>query len=210
MLTYVDLTNSEVVSEAAEGTGVVGGPLTDSNNNKYYVGQPASSSEAAVISVLNLLASQNAVAQSSVTGLWELTGGTADDVLSGGLTANIVYGEDGNDTLGGAFGSNLLDGGTGNDTLYAGVLPGIYIGGAGTDAIVLPSSSGSVNLCATSIVYTDPATSATSVLTGYAAVDSFTGVNYGFIDNSVENVTFAASGSTVSLSSLASTNSINS
>ncbi|EHJ49355.1 hemolysin-type calcium-binding region [Solidesulfovibrio carbinoliphilus subsp. oakridgensis] len=208
MLTFVDLTDSDVVSDAAEGTGLVGGPIEDANGNSYFIGQPLSSSEAAVISVMNLLASQNAVIRASVASPWELVGGDANDVLSGGLTCNIVYGEGGNDSLGGVFGSNILDGGTDNDTLYAGTTPGIYIGGDGTDTILLPSSSGAVNLCATSIVYTDPTTSTTSVLTGYAAVDTFTGANYGFIDSSVENVTFVASGTTVSLSTLASTNSI--
>jgi Ca2+-binding RTX toxin-like protein len=208
MLTFVDLTNSDVVSDAAEGTGLVGGPLKDANGNSYYMGEPLSSSEAAVISVMNLLASQNAAVQASVASPWELMGGDANDVLSGGFSGNIVFGEGGNDTLGGAFGSNLLNGGTGNDTLYAGIMPGLYIGGDGTDTLVLPSSSGNVNLCATSIVYTDPTTSTTSVLTGYAAVDTFTGVNYGFIDSSVENVTFAGSGTTVSLATLASTNSL--
>ena len=209
MLSFVDLTDSKVVSDA-EGTGLAGGPLKDDNGNSYYIGKPLSSSAAANISAVNLLASQNAVAQASVAAPWLMTGGSANDVLSGGFTCNIVYGEGGNDTLGGAFGSNILNGGTGNDTLYAGAMPGIYIGGDGTDTIVLPSSSGNVSLCKTSIVYIDPTDKTTSVLTGYAAVDTFTGVNYGFIDSSVENVAFAASGSTVSLSSLASTNSINS
>ena len=208
MLTFVDLTNFEVVSDAAEGTGLVGGPLKDGNGNKYYFGEPLSSSEAAAISVVNLLASQNSVVQASVASFWEVLGGDGNDVLSGGFGGNIVFGGGGNDTLGGIFGSNLLNGGTGDDTLYAGTMPGFYIGGDATDTLILPSSSGSVNLCKTSILYTDPTTSTTSVLTGYAAVDTFTGVNYGFIDSSVENVTFAASGTTVSLSTLASTNSI--
>lgn len=208
MLTFVDATDKQVISDAAEGSGLVGGPFQDESGNSLYLGEPTSSSEAAIISVFNLWTSRNATVQASVASPWQLLGGDADDILSGGFSGNLIFGAEGNDSIGGAFGSNLLDGGPGNDTLYAGTMPGIYIGGDGTDTLILPSGNNSVSLCATSIVYTDPTDNTTSVRTGYAAVDTFTGANYGFIDSSVENVMFAGSGTTVSLASLATTNAI--
>ena len=64
-----------------------------------------------------------------------ISGGSANDHLTGNAAANILWGNGGNDTLIGNTGNNILVGGDGNDLLKAVSGTNIMIGGIGSDLL---------------------------------------------------------------------------
>lgn len=95
-----------------------------------------------------------------------LTGGNANDWLSGLGGDDRVTGGNGNDTLFGGAGADLLDGGNGNDTLDGGVDNDTLDGGNGND--VLDGGGGNDTL---------DGGNGDDVLTGGAGNDSLSGGN---------------------------------
>lgn len=61
-----------------------------------------------------------------VSNVENLTGGSADDILIGNSSANVILGRDGNDILIGGAGSDTLNGDNGRD---------LVIGGSGADTV---------------------------------------------------------------------------
>ena len=67
------------------------------------------------------------------SGIEGLSGGIANDQLTGDTSANVLLRNGGNDLLDGGIGNDTLDGGAGNDTLMGGGNADNLIGGSGTD-----------------------------------------------------------------------------
>ncbi|TPQ32104.1 calcium-binding protein [Bradyrhizobium guangdongense] len=65
-----------------------------------------------------------------------LFGGTGNDTLIGGSSADMLFGQAGNDTLRGQGGNDLLFGGAGNDTLDGGTGDDQVFGEAGNDRMI--------------------------------------------------------------------------
>ncbi|MEM9600814.1 MAG: hypothetical protein AAF926_07305, partial [Pseudomonadota bacterium] len=78
-------------------------------------------------------------AQIAVSGtnfeMFDITGGSGDDVLSGHVLDDRLIGGPGNDTLDGLLGSDTLDGGDGDDDLRVGELVSSYVHDTGPDVI---------------------------------------------------------------------------
>lgn len=75
------------------------------------------------------------------TGLFNLVGSEADNVLTGNSAGNVLWGLGGNDTVVGGLGNDTLIGGEGNDTLFGGGGRDIVQGGAGEDLVLLASTA---------------------------------------------------------------------
>jgi len=75
-----------------------------------------------------------------------LSGGSGADLLSGGQGADVLDGGAGNDRLEGGDGNDTLDGGAGNDVVLGGAGVDIMDGGEGTDTVALDTSGSSVGL----------------------------------------------------------------
>ena len=65
-------------------------------------------------------------AANGISGIQNVVGGSANDILIGDAGANILIGGEGNNVLSGVGGDDTLTGGSGRD---------ILIGGAGTDVL---------------------------------------------------------------------------
>jgi len=94
-----------------------------------------------------------------------VTGGIGDDVLVGDSGVNVLSGAGGNDVLSGGDGADTLLGGDGDDTLRGGDGSDTLTGGFGTDIASYVDSSVGITL-----------NLATGTHTGYAAGDSFHGI----------------------------------
>jgi Ca2+-binding RTX toxin-like protein len=77
----------------------------------------------------------NGVAQDTMIGFENLTGGSGDDELRGDENANVLSGNGGKDTLFGEDGADTLSGGTENDTLGGGAGNDTLFGDAGIDKL---------------------------------------------------------------------------
>ncbi|MGY4803074.1 calcium-binding protein [Teichococcus aerofrigidensis] len=73
--------------------------------------------------------------EDTFTGIENVTGGEANDQITGDALANILAGGGGNDTLNGGGGNDTLDGGAGNDTLAGGEGDDSLAGDGGNDTI---------------------------------------------------------------------------
>lgn len=71
-----------------------------------------------------------------LTDVENITGGEANDVLTGHSTANGIHGGAGNDTIYGLAGNDALEGGTGSDTITGGIGADTIRGGAGNDTLL--------------------------------------------------------------------------
>ena len=200
MVTWFDFSTYQIVANAAAGDGVVVGPVVESGSPSMFVAGPAATGTAANINVASMAASSYAGLQNSVASPWMMVGGSAGDTLFGGLGNNVIDGNDGNDNLGSAFGVNWIDGGNGADTLFAGLAPSVYIGGSGADTLVVASAPGNLLLTKTTLNMADPNTSTVSSYTGNMVLNTFNNVNYGFVDKSVESITYLPSGTVAALS----------
>ncbi len=71
------------------------------------------------------------------TGLFDITGNAADNLLTGNTARNVLLGGDGNDTLNGKGGGDQLEGGDGDDTYYVYSDKDVVVEnlGAGTDTV---------------------------------------------------------------------------
>jgi len=100
---------------------------------------------------------------------------TADnDFLIGDLSANSLYGYEGDDTLSGSSGNDFLDGGRDNDVLEGGIGADILIGGLGIDTVRYNGSAAGVTV---------DLSSGNAATGGEAAGDTF---------DSIENVSGSA------------------
>ena len=76
------------------------------------------SSEGVTINLANGLASGGDAAGDTFSGIENVSGSNADDVITGSAGANVLNGNGGNDTIEGGAGADTMDGGTGSaDTL---------------------------------------------------------------------------------------------
>lgn len=75
------------------------------------------------------------------TGLFNLVGSEADNVLTGNSAGNVLWGLGGNDILVGGLGNDTLSGGDDNDILNGGVGRDTVQGGAGEDLVLLASTA---------------------------------------------------------------------
>ncbi|KUR70896.1 hypothetical protein AQZ52_13855 [Novosphingobium fuchskuhlense] len=97
-----------------------------------------------VAAAVNLALGASASTQAGadlLSGIENVTGGSANDTLSGDANANRLVGLGGNDTLVGAGGNDTLIGGAGNDTLNGGAGTNTMNGGAGDDIYVVSSAT---------------------------------------------------------------------
>ena len=199
MVSWLDYNTFKVVANAAAGDGVVAGPITQSGSVPMFMAGPSATGTAANINVASMAASSYAGLQQSVASPWEMVGGSAGDTFFGGVGNDVLNGNGGNDILGSPSGTNWIDGGSGDDSLFAGLMPSVYIGGSGADTLFVASASNNILLTKTTINMVDPNTSAVSSYTGNMMLDTFNGVNYGFVDKSVETITYLPSGTVVTL-----------
>lgn len=70
-----------------------------------------------------------------------LSGGSDDDVVRGGVLADTLNGNDGDDVINGYDGNDQLNGGNGNDTLNGGAGNDTMSGGAGNDIYYVDSAA---------------------------------------------------------------------
>jgi len=100
---------------------------------------------ALVIDLMNAGANTGAAAGDTFTGIEDVMGGQAADLISGDAGANRLFGRNGDDTLAGRGGADdlfgeggndVLNGDTGNDTLRGGAGNDVLQGGAGADALL--------------------------------------------------------------------------
>jgi Ca2+-binding RTX toxin-like protein len=199
MISWLNAATFQVVPNAAPGEGIVVGPVVETGSAPSFLAGSSSTNAAASINVLDMAYSNYATLQNSVASPWMMVGGSGNDAFYGGYGNDAIVGNDGNDTLGAMFGTNWIDGGSGNDTLFAGLTPSAYIGGSGTDTLVVASAPGNLLLSKTTIDLYNPTTSTVASYTGNMVLDTFNNVNYGFVDKSVETITFLPSGSTLTL-----------
>ncbi|OYU48734.1 MAG: hypothetical protein CFE31_09845 [Rhizobiales bacterium PAR1] len=143
------------------------------------------------VSVAADLAAGTASGFASISSIQHLTGGSADDVLLGNASANIINGGDGNDIIDGRGGDNTLNGGAGNDTILAANGDNTVDGGSGDNTITLGTGSNTVTAGAGNDILT--------------ATGSGNSVNLGDGDNTVtitggdNNVTTGAGVDTITL-----------
>jgi len=199
MVSWLDYNTFKIVANAAAGDGVVAGPIAQSGSVSMFLAGPAATGTAANINVASMGASSYAGLQASVASPWMMIGGNAGDTFFGSLGNDVLNGNGGNDTLGSPSGTNWIDGGSGDDTLFAGLMPSVYIGGSGADSLFVASGPNNMLLTKTTINMVDPNTSTLSSYTGNMMLDTFNGVNYGFVDKSVETITYLPSGTVVTL-----------
>jgi Ca2+-binding RTX toxin-like protein len=73
----------------------------------------------------------------TISGIENLSGGSAADQLLGDLVGNILLGLGGNDRINGREGADMLDGGAGSDTVDGGTGNDLILAGDGDDSVVL-------------------------------------------------------------------------
>lgn len=108
-----------------------------------------------------------------------VTGGTANDVITGDTLANRLVGLGGNDTLNGGAGNDTLIGGAGNDTLNGGAGTNSLSGGLGNDTYIVASATDvvsesggdGIDLVQASVAWTLGAAIENLTLTGTAAIN---------------------------------------
>jgi Ca2+-binding RTX toxin-like protein len=81
-------------------------------------------------------ASGNEIGNDTLTGIENILGGQAGDILQGDGQANLIDGHTGNDTLNGGDGNDQLNGNNGHDTLSGGTGSDTLSGGAGDDSLI--------------------------------------------------------------------------
>lgn len=198
MVTWLDFSTFQVVANAATGDGVVAGPIQTGSSTKFLAASTATDT-AASINVASMGYSNYIGLQASVVSPWMMVGSSVGDSFFGGVNNDVINGNGGNDTLGSLSGTDWIEGGSGDDTLFAGLEPSVYIGGSGVDTLVVTSAPGNLLLTKTTINMVDPNTSILNSYTGSMVLDTFSGVNYGFVDKSVETITYLPSGTVVTL-----------
>ena len=82
----------------------------------------------------------------TLSGIENLLGSVADDILTGDGGVNVLDGGSGNDTLSGMAGDDSLVGGLGNDVLAGGLGADALDGGAGNDTADYTASSAAVTV----------------------------------------------------------------
>lgn len=76
------------------------------------------------------------------TGLYNITGSAANNILTGNASVNIMVGGAGNDELNGGGGADSMAGGTGDDTYYIGTGDGALGGQQPSDDIITELANG--------------------------------------------------------------------
>ena len=61
--------------------------------------------------------------------------GAGDDTITGGATAELLYGRDGNDTINGGSGNDTINGNSDNDIVSGGIGSDFVVGGDGEDVV---------------------------------------------------------------------------
>ena len=147
-------------------------------------------------------------------GKFNITGGAANDSLTGGSGADTISGGAGNDTITGGTGYDSLSGGDGNDTFVMATSAGFtdsvsvtdtVIGGAGTDTV---SFTLSMTLIDSDLI----AVSGVEVLDINGSADDITLTDAAFTSMGVTALTIDAAGTTgaayIDVSALTSANSV--
>ena len=124
------------VSSATDVVVETAGPAAGSFDllNVLYSNSGAS---ALTIDLGTLAGSNLELAVIEGTGLFNVTGNNAANVLVGNSSDNVLSGLGGNDTLSGADGNDTLLGGSGNDNLDGGLGADSMDGGSGNDTYIV-------------------------------------------------------------------------
>jgi VCBS repeat-containing protein len=106
---------------------------------------------------------RNSVAEDTLSGIENATGGSGNDAILGSTAANVLDGGAGNDAIGGGAGNDTIIGGAGNDVMD---------GGAGDDSFVFNAGFGhdTISAFGDSLSNQDVIDFSTAIFVNFAAV----------------------------------------
>ncbi len=147
--------------------------------------QTANATGVTTITGSNTVAGDTLIGQAAAS--TTINGGAGNDTMIGGTAADVLNGGAGDDIITTTLGNDTIDGGDGDDTViaatFADLQGDVVTGGAGTDTLILGQTLTLAGQVSGVSGFETLGTSATQILSFFAANQNFTRVNFTAANN---------------------------